>query len=1656
MKKGKKLLAFAISLLTMVTTIFSNTMSVHAEDTTGLKFTKIEVTDTAGNVKADLLAGGKPSLEAGKDYYLNVAYSVPAGLQFAHTYMDLTLGNGLYYMSLPGSTWKTGPISSTGFEELTLSPTGNADSPYGYPASTADPSATPPTVGKSKTGKISFKSKYSLTNVASTKEIQFRLDDAYENMDANQILANVIKLNLRTDSSSSVDAKSYPVNAKDAPTLGFWPNVSSEVVTKGGQTSQLSVGTTGAGTGFLTKAGSSTTIDVVYPSDIQFDGLREDSIYHMDGVIGATTDDGTYKTTRVTFPENGRLMGDLSLKPRFTVPSTTTRPNGSTFPVKLKNLSQTVWNENIGRTSTTKEQDLSITILDGSTPELLTKVNVRDTMPNWAKKKYDTYNVRFGGLMIRNEMGTASRPKTLEMNLDEANTAIIRGVTIPYAAGMHYGMLTWTSADGRSGTIDPNSLQHDGVSTLIKNTDLGLGINDSIKTIKVDLGTIPGNWNGIRYEDNTNYDYNPETKAYNVKPGGRNSAFIDESAYYGWSYMPGGVFGSWKKGTDADVKSTIKFYNTGTTPQAVNTYEVLGKSGPPKVVNGIGTIDKSQINGGDKFHISGKTSDANWDWNPLQEPVFYVTMPEGFSYSNLKVTNGKLSKPVYVGEFTHGTEKVKVWKYTLDIGQETRGQYQPDFTWKTSEISMDVTTNTDAKVGTYHINDFLGMTTKDFKDIGAKLKGMRWDSANSTTEKYTADFGNAVNGGETMSSLSERRGIKVNQAYEVRADSKLIVPDGDQGSKTYIYDPSSESTKKATTPVLDRGGKVTQRIVVRNNTTKTVKHTTLYVPLFSENKDNGLGYHPEGKTQWPLKLTGTDMTSNFTVKYIKLHPGKTYSMNQAPQPGDYDVVTDPAQADMAVFESTKALAIGDGGTIDLNYEVSPTLSPTYNGKINVISPVLDYDIDGNTSTLTRQSAAVSFKTTAVDIPVEKVWKDLGSAAVDHSADSVQVRLYRNGQATNEVLTLDAAKNWKGSFGNIASEDPATHQAYNYTVKEEGLDANDQIQIGGRQYRSAVSGDANTGFKVTNTGSEKISIDVTKAWVGKAADSATVKLLADGAVKDTAVLTAGTNWKHTFENLPKYDINDGHEIAYKLDEAKVEGYKTEITGNAKDGFKVTNTITGQVSVSVTKTWVGKAADSAKIHLYADGTEKEAVTLNAGNQWKHTFANLDKYKNGVEIKYTIKEDPIANYKSEISGDMTSGYTVKNTNTEKISIPVTKTWVGKAADSATVKLLADGTVKDTAVLTKDTGWKHTFADLPKYDANNGHEIAYKLDEVKVDGYVTGISGTAENGFTVTNTITGKVSVPVTKIWVGKGADSAKIHLYADGVEKESVTLNAGNQWQHTFANLDKYKNGVEIKYTIKEDPIANYKSEISGDMTSGYTVKNTNTEKISIPVTKTWVGKAADSATVKLLADGTVKDTAVLTKDMGWKHTFADLPKYDANDGHEIAYTLDEVKVDGYVTGISGTAETGFTVTNTITGKVSVPVTKKWIGDPAEFVTVNLYADGQKVDSQKLSGDNQWQYTFADLDQYKDGQEIKYTIEEEAIAGYTTSISGDAANGFVITNTQDQPKPSPKPNVVPKNPKAPKTGDLGNLPLYGSLLLLAAVAASLLAGKRRRQTR
>ena len=682
-----------------------------------------------------------------------------------------------------------------------------------------------------------------------------------------------------------------------------------------------------------------------------------------------------------------------------------------------------------------------------------------------------------------------------------------------------------------------------------------------------------------------------------------------------------------------------------------------------------------------------------------------------------------------------------------------------------------------------------------------------------------------------------------------------------------------------------------------------------------------------------------------------------------------------------------------GTTTEIKYTVKEDTIANYNGVVS-----------GDMATGFTITNTNTEKTT---VKVTKAW-------VGTPAASVTIKLYADG-AEKETVTLTATENWTHTFTNLDKYGADGHEIA-YTV--------DETPVAG--YTKDISGTAATGFTVKNTNTATINIPVTKTWVGTAGTSATIKLLADGAEKETVTLTAADNWTHTFSNLPKFDTTDGHEIVYTVDEVDVPNYTKGISGTAATGFTVTNTITGKVSIPVTKVWVGPQASSAKVTLFADGVEKDSVTLNAANGWAHTFTNLDKYNNGTEIVYTVTEEPIANYDSVITGNAANGFTVTNTNTEKTSVDVTKTWVGTPAASVTIKLFADGTEKETVTLTAADNWTHTFANLDKYAAD-GHEIVYTVDENPVTDYTKAITGDAANGFTITNTITGKVNIPVTKVWVGPEATSAKVTLYADGVEKDSVTLNAANNWVHVFANLDKYNNGTEIVYTLTEEPISNYDSLVTGDVATGFTVTNTNTEKVAVDVTKNWVGPATDSVTIKLLADGAEVESAVITAADNWMHTFSNLPKYAA-DGHEIVYTVDEYDVPSYVKAIEGTSTTGFTVTNTITGKLDIPVTKVWVGPATDSVTVNLYADGVKVDTVQLTAANQWKHTFANLDKYENGREIVYTVDEVLIPGYKTKITGDAQTGFTITNSKE----------------TPKTADHVNPMAYASIFVISLMAA------------
>lgn len=586
--------------------------------------------------------------------------------------------------------------------------------------------------------------------------------------------------------------------------------------------------------------------------------------------------------------------------------------------------------------------------------------------------------------------------------------------------------------------------------------------------------------------------------------------------------------------------------------------------------------------------------------------------------------------------------------------------------------------------------------------------------------------------------------------------------------------------------------------------------------------------------------------------------------------------------------------------------------------------VKEASVSGYTANIT-DSASGGFTITnshtpeTITISGSKTWNDNNNQDGKRPS-SITIRLYANGveQKDKEVTADD---DWKWSFAGLPKYENGLE--INYTITEDTVD----------EYTPAYNG-----FNVTNTYTpEQTSVTVKKAWDDKndqdgiRPESITVKLLANGEdTKKELVLSDGNSWTGTFTELDKYQ--NGQEVVYTIEEVEVNGYRTVVTGDASTVFTVTNSHTpATTEVSGSKTWDdkedqdGKRPDSITIRLYANGEQVDNVTVTAENDWKWSFKNLPEYENGSKITYTITEDTVPGYTTNVDGfNVTNSYTPGKT-----SVTVTKAWNdagdqdGLRPAEITVKLLADG--KDTGktlTLSKENRWMGIFSGLDEYAG--GEKIVYSIEEVSVKGYDSVITGDASAGFVITNSHTPvEIDLSGSKTWDdaddqdGKRPDSITIRLYADGKQVDAVTVTAEEGWKWNFTNLPKYENGSEIRYTITEDMVLGYQSEVDGmDVTNHYTPG-----QINIPVTKNWQDKddadgiRPDSITVKLYADG--KDTGkelILDQKNNWTGSFDDLDEYA--DGVKIVYTIAEVEVDGYDTAISGSAETGFVISNSHT--------------------------------------------------------------------------------------------------------------------------------------------
>lgn len=556
--------------------------------------------------------------------------------------------------------------------------------------------------------------------------------------------------------------------------------------------------------------------------------------------------------------------------------------------------------------------------------------------------------------------------------------------------------------------------------------------------------------------------------------------------------------------------------------------------------------------------------------------------------------------------------------------------------------------------------------------------------------------------------------------------------------------------------------------------------------------------------------------------------------------------------------------------------------------------------------------------TKTDISVTKTWfgKVPESGLVHFGLFKVTKEgLVQVDKENYEVEDSNSSK-WKVSFKNVASVDENGNKI-NYMIKEVDGEANalkdgTNVKLGDTNYKVSYDDKGN----ITNT--ELIDLTIKKEWgknvPGIAKQSVKFRITEDSRSAMygmSFLLNEANGWTKSFENLPLYNA-EGKEINYTVVETEINGDEVEPGPSAKKYYHSAFEITAEDAENITKS--------------------QTITI----------------KNNVAD--TNNEDP-----------------------ELRTINVVKGWsAGAERKPVTVKLYqldaAGGEIVPVegreAELREENFWQEEFT-VPKND-KDGNEIIYyvfetsvgdiKIDESKLspnmynEGYQIGayevsiaeLIGDAEGeeyGFYILNTANNKevkpeekVNINVTKKWLipdnSEYVKPVRVRLFIKAGEylvpvsdATDLTLDANNNWNGKFADLDKFNNdGDQIEYYVAEVGVGDYTKEITSlDQISGengYTIGRYNAyidgngtdnvvisndyTLIDVTAVKNWVG-ATPRQTVEFTLYTKQGENLVPTgktvtlngTDENTVATFTELPRLD-NDGKQIVYYVYETKI------------------------------------------------------------------------------------------------------------------------------------------------------------------
>ena len=571
---------------------------------------------------------------------------------------------------------------------------------------------------------------------------------------------------------------------------------------------------------------------------------------------------------------------------------------------------------------------------------------------------------------------------------------------------------------------------------------------------------------------------------------------------------------------------------------------------------------------------------------------------------------------------------------------------------------------------------------------------------------------------------------------------------------------------------------------------------------------------------------------------------------------------------------------------------------------------------------------------------------------------------------------------------------------NEIPEEMGSDAyytdgtNEYYKMGSYTY---VSSGSNAALTATNI--RRSNLNLTKAVQGKDAP-------ADALFTFNITVNSANGLDGKPEDL-WFSVQDADEntiypipgISNATEEAGGTGYYyvtsgTTFTVQMKAGWNLrfTNVLTG-TTYTMEETTLPTGFEFVKVECNVDeeGTEKDPVVT--GQSISGTVVQGDK---SYIVTYTNKFEF-----ATVSPEVTKVLSVPTGVTGPTDITGWYTFTLKPANGGSMRIAADEDV--VTELNKITAAPYVY-DGVTYTKISDTLYYYEATELTVK------NPSATGGTGVFSKLlfdeAGEYSYIVTEAKsADKAADAAKITDDAEASSGKAITVTVSEA-----ADGSLTATATSVTFTNKYEP-----------------------EKISVVVKKIWKDDEnrdnirPQSVSVTLTGNNGYNSTQTLSSANSWTYTWESLLKYAdyANEvaGNAIAYSLTETTTNvitgedtptTYAYKVEGNATEGFVVTNTHTPVViEVKATKVWDdnnnqdGKRPATITLRLFAgDTEVADSAKqISKDATGEaltVTWDNLPKYDQGVEIEYTVKEDTVTGYSTTITGDMEDGFTVTNS------------------------------------------------------